>query len=146
MEKNQKKILENFIIEFLPPTESKRKYSGNELDYITRTLDKVLIQNFAFNLSKFEIADCFFELGYQIFYKNGVFDSTTKKIKLTNEDAGYFLILNCFTYFNISPKSMRQLMLTTSKLSEITNCRKIHNTEKMIIKIDLFKKKTIYSN
>lgn len=143
MNNNQKEILENFIVEFLPPTESKRKYSGNELEYITRTLDKVFIQNFDFNLSKEEITFCFFKLGHQIFNKNGVFDSNTKKMKPTYEDESPFLSLDCNIYFDISPKSMRQLMLTTSKLSEITNYKKIDDTEKMQIKLEIFKKRTI---
>lgn len=84
MDKNQKILLENFIVEFLPPTGTQRKNSGNELDYITRTLDKVFIQNFGFNLSKFEITNCFSRLGYQIFDKKGIFDYETKKIKPTN--------------------------------------------------------------
>lgn len=146
MYKNKKILIENFIVEFLPPTGTQRKYSGNELDYITRTLDKVFLRNFGFNLTKEEIAYCFFKLGYQIFDKNGVFDSNTKKIKPTNEDEGYFLTLDCFTYFNISPKSMRQLMLTTSKLSEITNSVKIDVTEKMKIKLEKFKNKMSFSN
>lgn len=139
MNNNQKEILENFIVEFLPPTESKRKYSGNELDYITRALDKLFIQNFGFNLSKEEIAYCFFKLGYQIFDKNGVFDSNTKKTKPTIINEGYFLSLNCYTYFDIRPKSMRQLMLITSKLSKITNSEKIDETKNMKIKIENFK-------
>ena len=146
MESNQKILLENFILEFLPTTGNQRKYSGNELDYITRTLDIVFLQNFGFNLKKEEIAYCFFKLGYQIFYKNGVFDSNTKKTKPTNEDEGYFLTLDCYTYFNISPRTMRQLMLTTTKLSDITNSVKIDNTEKMKIKIEIFKSKIIYNN
>lgn len=146
MDKNQKILLENFILEFLPPTGNQRKYSGNELDYITRTLAKVFIQKFGFKLTKEEVAYCFFKLGYQIFDKNGVFDSNTKKIKPTNEDEGRFLTLDCFTYFNISPKSMRQLMLTTSKLSEIINSEKFSNTEKMKFKLEKFKNKIIYNN
>lgn len=146
MNNYQKEILENFIVKFLPPTGNQRKYSGNELEYITRTLDKVFIQNFGFNLSKEEVAYCFFKLSYQIFEKNGCFDLNTKKVKTSNADEGYFFILNCYTYFNISPKTIRQLMLTTSKLSEITNSVKIDNNEKMKIKLEIFKNKIIYSN
>jgi hypothetical protein len=146
MKNNQNKILENFMAEFLPPTGNQQKYSGNELDYITRTFAKVFIQNFGFKLTKEEVAYCFFKLGYQIFDKNGCFDSTTKKVKTSNADEGYFFILNCYTYFNISPKTMRQLMLTTSKLSEITNSEKINNTEKMKFKLEKFKNKIIYNN
>jgi hypothetical protein len=141
MDKHHKTLLENFILEFLPPTWTQRKYSGNELEYITRTLDKVFIQNFGFNLSTEEVAYCFFKLGYQIFDKNGVYDLNTKKTKPTNEDEGCFLTLDCFTYFNISPKSMRQLMLITSKLSQITNSLKIDDVEKTKNKLEFFKKK-----
>jgi hypothetical protein len=144
MRKNQNKILENFIAEFLPPIGTKRKYSGNELDYITTTLDKVFIQNFSFNLSKSQIADCFSRLNYEIFDKHGIYNSITKKIKPTALEEVNILEPQQFTYFNIKPKSLRQLMLTTSQLSIITNSKKIDDTEKMKSKIEKFKK-TLYS-
>lgn len=146
MEKNQKKILENFIIKFLPPTRNQRKYSGNELDFITRTLDKVFIQNLGFNLSKFEIIDCFSRLNYQIFNKIGIYDNLSKKIKPAFVNEVNNLNLPQFTYFNISPKTIRQLMLTTSKLAESTNSVKFNNIEKMKIKLEIFKNKIIYNN
>lgn len=40
---------------------------------------------------------------------------------------------------------MRQLMLTTTKLSEITNSEKIDDTEKMKIKLEIFKNKISYN-
>jgi hypothetical protein len=146
MENNQKKILENFIVEFLPPTGNQRKNSGNELEYITRTLDRVFLQKFGFNLSEIEITYCFSMLGYQIFNKIGIVDYENKKIKpaFINETNKSQPIQ--FSYFDISPKTMRQFMLTTSKLSEITNLKKIENTEKMKIKLEIFKNKIIYSN
>jgi hypothetical protein len=145
MEKNQKKILENFIIEFLPPTENKIKRSGNELQYITRTLDKLFIQNFSFNLSKTEITECFSKLGYEIFDKVGIVDYEKKRIKpaLIDESNNSFPIQ--FIYFEISPKTMRQLMLITSKISGITNSKKIDYTEMMKIKLEKFKNKNIWN-
>lgn len=142
MEKNQKKILENFIVAFLPPTENERKYSGNELSYITRTLSKLFVQNFGFNLSEVQITNCFSSLGYQIFDKTGIFDYENKKIKpaIINETNKSLPIQ--FIYFNISPKIMRQLMLATSKLSEITNSEKIDNTGKMKTKLEMFKNRS----
>ncbi|MEZ7498189.1 hypothetical protein QO200_05490 [Flavobacterium sp. Arc3] len=145
MEKNKKKLLENFIIEFLPPTGNKRKYSGNELDYITRTLDKVFIQNFGFNLSKEEIADCFSRLNYEIFDKIGILDYEKKRIKPAFIDESNTSLPIQFIYFEISPKTMRQLMLTTSQLSEITNSKKTDDTEKMKIKLELFKNKITHN-
>jgi hypothetical protein len=50
--KEQINILDNFIQEFLPPRGNKRKNSGNELDYVTTTLDRVFKQNFGFNLNQ----------------------------------------------------------------------------------------------
>jgi hypothetical protein len=142
MEKNQKKILENFIVEFLPPTENKIKRSGNELEYITRTLDKLFIQNFSFNLSKTEITESFSRLGYQIFDKIGIVDYEKKRIKAAFIDELNNSLPIQFIYFEISPKAMRQLMLTTSPLSKITNSKKIDDTEKMKIKLEIFKNKT----
>lgn len=139
MNSNHKEILANFIIEFLPPTNNERKYSGNELEYITRTLDKVFIQNFGFNLTKDEIAYCFFKLGYKIFDKDGAFDLDFKKMSPTSDNDAVYLIPNAYTYFNISPKTMRQLMLTTSKLSETTKLKIIEETQKMNIKLEIFK-------
>ena len=143
MDNNQEKLLENFIVEFLPPTESQRKYSGNELEYISRTLDKVFIQNFGFNLSKVELTNCFFRLGYQIFYKNGAIDLDCKKVIRTSEDNHPFIVKNYYTFFNISPKTVRQLMLNTSKLPEHTNPIKTTDTENMKIKLEIFKSKII---
>tara|TARA_R110000868_G_C10961540_1_gene768574 strand:- start:2575 stop:2898 length:324 start_codon:yes stop_codon:yes gene_type:complete len=107
MENNQKKLLENFIIAFLPPTENARKYSGNELVYVTRTLNKLFVQNFGFNISEVEITSCFSRLGYQIFHKTGIVDYENKKIKpaFINEANKSQPIQ--FFYFNISPKTVR---------------------------------------
>lgn len=146
MNNNKKQILKKFIIEFLPQTNNERKYSGNELEYITRTLDKVFIQNFGFNLTKDEIAYCFFGLGYNIFDKNGAFDLEFKKMSPTSDDNAVYLVPNAYTYFNISPKTMRQLMLTTSKLSELTNFKKIKNTEKMKSELKIFKLSILTNN
>jgi hypothetical protein len=139
MKNNQKKLLENFIIEFLPPTENKIKRSGNELEYITRTLDKLFIQNFSFNLSKTEITESFSKLGYQIFDKIGIVNYEKKRIKPAFIDESNTSLPIQFIYFEICPKTMRQLMLTTSKLSQITNSEKIENIEKMKIKLENFK-------
>jgi hypothetical protein len=142
MKNNQKKILENFIIEFLPPTQNKVKRSGNELEYITRTLDKLFIQNFSFNLSKTEITESFSRLGYQIFDKIGIVDYEKKRIKPAFIDVSNTSLPIQYIYFEISPKTMRQLMLTTSKLLQITNSKKIDNTVKMKTKLEMFKNRS----
>jgi hypothetical protein len=144
MENNQKKTLENFIIEFLPPTENKIKRSGNELQYVARTLDKLFIQNFHFNVSKTEITEYFSRLGYQIFDKVGIVDFDNKRIKPAFMNQASKSLHIQFTYFNISPKTVRKLMLMTSKLSKITNSQKNDENEKMKIKLEIFKNKTSY--
>jgi hypothetical protein len=142
MNKDQKYILEDFIVHFLPSTTNKRKYSGNELEYITRILDKVFIQNFGFNLSKTQISQSFHRLGYTVFNKHGTFDTEFKKTIRTDDKNSPFTAYNCFTFFNISPRAMRYLMLTTAKLSAITNPKKAIEIENMISKLQLFKDKT----
>jgi hypothetical protein len=44
-------------------------------------------------------------------------------------------------YFEISPRTMRRLMLATSKLSTITNSEKIDDNEKKLKLLEMFKNK-----
>lgn len=146
LESKQEKILESFIFTFFEPTRTKRKNSGNELDYISTTLDKIFKQNFGFNLNRRQIENAYKKLGYQIFYKNGIYNSETKKsspkkngeinLKISGFQSG---IESPYTYFDIDPKIVRTLMRTISKLSETTNISKHYEVESMRKKILEFK-------
>lgn len=147
LEIEQYKILEKFINNFFEPTNSKRKNSGNELDYIFTSLDKVFKQNFGFNLHRQHIEETLVKLGFQIFYKNQTYNSDTK-IYSPSTDGEITIkmiamngrIESPYTYFDIDPKIVRQLMRTTAKLPETTNTNKYYETERMKKKIEEFKK------
>jgi hypothetical protein len=142
----QDKLFEKFILTFFERTGTKSKNSGNELNYITTTLDRVFKQNFGFNLDRRTIENKFEELGYSVFYKNETYNTDTKKhspsingeikLKQVGLDSG---IEAPYTYLDISPKTVRQLMRTTTTLTETTNETKYIETEIMRKRILAFK-------
>lgn len=145
-DKTQKLIIEKFLLVFLAPIPSERKNSGNELDYITTTLDRVFKQNFGFNLDRRTIENNFQQLGYKIFHKNQTFDSDKKRYvpSINGEIKGKQVGLGTdiepqYTYFNIDPKTIRILKRTTATLPESTNNAKFMETELMQKRILDFK-------
>lgn len=142
---NQKKILKEFIIYFLPQRGNNRKYTTNEIGYVSRTLDKVFIQNFGFNLSSKEIMEEFEELGYKIFTKNGELDSDNKKVKpsingtLINSHAGNLGYDASFIYIDIDQSIIKQLMISTTVANPNTGEIKLEKEAKMKKELQNFK-------
>lgn len=131
LNKNQENILKSFINNFLPQTKNKRKYSGNELDFIYSTLDRVFIQNFGFNLSRKNIIDIFTDLNYTFFTLNSTWNSDKKEhIPSKNGEIDFKISDNTigkeapFTYININASTMRDLRKTTANLPSNTNLSK----------------------
>lgn len=147
LDKNQKEILEAFIKKFLPKRGNKRKNSGNEIDYIGTTIDKVFIQNFGFNLSRQNILETFENLQYEIFTKKGVWNPETKNYKPSIKGKsirigdGYSDQNASYIYIDVKPLIVRQLMLATLTLIPNTKKEKILATKDMKDQIELFKKK-----
>lgn len=136
LNKNQENILKSFINNFLPPTKNKRKYSGNELDFIYSTLDRVFIQNFGFNLSRKNIIDIFTDLNYTFFTLNSTWNSDKKEhIPSKNGEIDFKISDNTigketpFTYININASTMRDLRKTTANLPSNTNLSKYAKIE-----------------
>lgn len=136
LNKNQENILKSFINNFLPPTKNKRKYSGNELDFIYSTLDRVFIQNFGFNLSRKNIIDIFTDLNYTFFTLNSTWKSDKKEHIPSKNGEIYFKISDNtigkeapFTYININASTMRDLRKTTANLPSNTNLSKYAKIE-----------------
>lgn len=48
----QKNIVLDFIRKFLPKRGNKRKHSGNELEYVANVIDRIIKQQFCFNLTR----------------------------------------------------------------------------------------------
>lgn len=146
---NQKLILKKFILHFLPKRGNKRKYTTNEINYIQRTLDKVFIQNFGFNLSSEDILDEFQELGYTIFTKKGLWDNETKIVKAYNEGSlinsaeGYSGYDASFIYIDIDQATIKQLMISTATLQPNTSQIKLKKEEEMKKELHFFKETTL---
>ncbi len=76
---NQKGILRIFIEQFLPKRGTKRKNSGNEMEYIGSALNLVFKKNFGFNLNRQNIIEAFEEMEYSIFAKKSDWDPELKR-------------------------------------------------------------------
>jgi len=144
--KTQKEILEAFIKKFFTKRGNKRKNSGNEIEYIGTTLDRVFIKNFGFNLSRQNILEAFENLQYEIFTKNGEWNPETKNYKPSikgnsiRKGDGYSGQNASYIYIDVKPLIVRQLMLVTLTLKPNTKKEKILATKDMKDQIELFKK------
>jgi hypothetical protein len=143
---NQKEILKAFIEQFLPKRGTRRKNSGNEMEYIGTALNLVFKKNFGFNLNRQNIIGAYEELNYSIFTKNGEWDSELKEYKPSFKGDSvrigdiYSEYNAAYVYVDIEPLIVRQLMLTARALPENTNQSKINATNEIKKRIDLFKK------
>ena len=61
-------IVKEFIKEFLPMRNDKRKNPKNELSYVTDTVNRIISKLFGFKLSHKNILDAFLELDYKIYF------------------------------------------------------------------------------
>jgi len=147
LDKKQKTILRDFIKTFLPQTGTKRKNSGNELDYIHTTLDRLFIQHFEFNLTREEILNAFQELDYFIFPLKGDWDADNKIIKPSNTGNlidygnGYSTYNASFLYIEVKAETVRYLRKATATLPPNTNLDKYAKTTLLLENIKSFKEK-----
>lgn len=131
---NQETIVKTFIQKFLPKRGNRRKHSGNELEYVSGLIDRVMKQQFGFNLTRKNVLKCFEELQYNIFTKNGDWDSENKKMipsqkgDIVRMGDAYSDYDAMFIYVDVEALLVRELKLSTSKLppnaSEETQQRK----------------------
>lgn len=145
LDNRQIKILQGFIQTFLPPTNNKRKYTANELDYIHGTLDKLFIQKFGFNLTRQSIYEAFVSLGYETFTRNGEWNREIKEVipskkgEVNNKMVGkYFEQEAAYTYFEVSADSVRNLRKSTATLPRNTNQIKSDTIEELKANIQTF--------
>lgn len=143
---NQKGILRIFIEQFLPKRGTKRKNSGNEMEYIGSALNLVFKKNFGFNLNRQNIIEAFEEMEYSIFTKKSDWDPELKRTKPSYDGdwvrfGDVYSEYNAgFVYVDIEPLVVRQLMLTVKTLPESTNQLKVDANNEMKNRIELFKK------
>ena len=65
----QKEVLNNFILEFLPKRGNERKYSTNEIDYVTKAIEWVCMKFFDFRPTEEDVLHSFKILGYRLLEK-----------------------------------------------------------------------------
>jgi len=143
---NQENIVKAFIQKFLPKRGNKRKHSGNELEYVTGVVNRIMKQQFGFNLTRKNMIKCFEDLQYAIFTRNGDWDSENKKMipcakgNIVRMGDAYSDYDAMFNYVDVEALVVRELKLRTAKLppnaSEETKQRK----SEIDAKFALFKK------
>ena len=130
----QKNILDNFIVEFLPKSGNERKYSTNEIDYVSKAVEWVCMKYFGFRPTHEEVLESFETLGYRLLEK-----------KNDNRLKGHFKngkkILSMFKYVDVSPILVRNLRLATKTLPPNTKSEKIYEILELKNKINTFKAK-----
>lgn len=119
--------LSQFIQTFLPKRGNERKNSGNEIEYVTKTLNRIFSKHFNAPLSREEVLGVFINLGYRIFTRNASWDADNKTYKPSKEGASVRLgdvysTYNCgFLYIDINASDVRMLRKTSITMPPNTN-------------------------
>ena len=130
----QKEILDNFIVEFLPKSGNKRKYSTNEIDYVSKAVEWVCMKYFDFKPTPEEVLESFETLGYRFLEKK---NDNRLKGELKNGKK----ILSKYKYIDVSPILVRNLRLATKSLPPNTKPEKIDEILELKNRINTFKAK-----
>ena len=130
----QKEILDSFIVEFLPKSGNERKYSTNEIDYVSKAVEWVCMKYFDFKPTPEEVLESFETLGYRLLEKKN--DNRLKGQVINGKN-----ILSKFKYVVVSPILVRNLRLATKTLPPNTNPKKIDEISELKTRIEIFKTK-----
>ena len=130
----QKEILDNFIVEFLPKRGNERKYSTNEIDYVSKAVEWVCMKYFDFKPTPEEVLESFETLGYRFLEKK---NDNRLKGELKNGKK----ILSKYKYIDVSPILVRNLRLATKSLPPNTKPEKIDEILELKNRINTFKAK-----
>lgn len=130
----QKNILDSFIVEFLPKSGNERKYSTNEIDYVSKAVEWVCMKYFDFKPTPEEVLESFETLGYRFLEKK---NDNRLKGELKNGKK----ILSKYKYIDVSPILVRNLRLATKSLPPNTKPEKIDEILELKNRINTFKTK-----
>ena len=130
----QKEILDSFIVEFLPKSGNERKYSTNEIDYVSKAVEWVCMKYFDFKPTPEEVLESFETLGYRSLEKK---NDNRLKGELKNGKK----ILSKYKYIDVSPILVRNLRLATKSLPPNTKPEKIDEILELKNRINTFKAK-----
>ena len=154
---DKKSIFSSFIDTFLPPKGNLRKNTGNELKYIHTTLNLFCKKHFGFNLTQDEILLAFDQKGYDIFTRQGKWDSELKDVKPsgqslkisgnvvvpTNIEKDLFGPLHAndasFIYIDIKAPVVRQMRRSLTKLDPKISNQKTKEVLDLLYQLRQFK-------
>jgi hypothetical protein len=136
---DQEYILEKFLDEFLPPTENKRKHSGNEINFITNSLNRVFVGEFGFRLNNKLLLKAFKTKGYSVFNLSSRWDVEAKDIKPDFKSREYS-DKPSYTFINVNPTTVRDIKRIFVKLNPIIGLEKMTKKEEMFIKLVKFER------
>ena len=123
----KQKLLSAFIQTFLPKRGNERKNSGNEIEYVTKTLNRIFSKHFNTPLSREEVLSVFINLGYRIFTRNASWDAEKKTFRPSKEEESVRLgdvysTYNCgFLYIDINASDVRMLRKASITMPPNTN-------------------------
>ena len=140
----QKEILKDFIIKFLPQRDNKRKNSGNEIEFVHKTLNIIFNKRFKFRLMKDDIVNTFVELNYDMFYKSEDIACQSPShypIKYRHSETPKSSYDSEYVHIDISPITVRLLKATTSIQSRTLDNKRIKSIENLTKELDIFQNK-----
>lgn len=112
------KVADDFISEFLPPSDSTRRSGGNELIYICEVVSKILLQKFGFEITLSNLLDRFKKAGYVVTTSKAIYDPVLrtykpdKKGSFIKSDPVYKEHHAAFIYINVDAEKVHSLMVT----------------------------------
>lgn len=148
----RQKVLEDFILAFLPAVPSRHRNLANEVHHVATTLSRVMLQHFGFRVGLEELLQTFARLRYCIFSRNGTWDPKKRKLcsdsppdlfgPLTDGNDGYATTpagnrakrdteTTEYLHVNVNPHVVRALRLTTIPLPPNTNEQKRKTVEEL---------------
>ena len=127
---NQQLLLKNFLLQFLPLSSNKRKYSHNEFCFVHSVMAKIFFQHAEIKISDTDLASCLSELGYSLFVRegeSGLFKNELKRSKKKKKVRVPCLNLNpdIYLYISISSKAMLELKRASGSLAYQKNPEKL---------------------
>jgi hypothetical protein len=127
LNQTQKKILDDFILKFLPSNGRRSRYTGNTLMNIHKALDAIFFQYAKYGISEQDILDAFLRLNYtfrgevdslsevELPSTDGFYEPAYKEMNVLRrkkcEEINSYLI-----HISVSPKSVNNLWAATKRI------------------------------
>lgn len=139
------KVLEKFILEFLPNSGNNRKYNTNELSFVEQTISNVFLKLFGIKIKGDEIIKAFEELDYVIHFRKDNSmgeDVFIQKLKIIKGKAipisGYEENDASLIHFQVKGPDVKNLSRILKTLPPNTSEEKLKKSNELREKLSLF--------